>query len=892
MNAVTVAPITGNITVVGNALDYDALGNQYYGIWISTFDPSLNPVGTFNLSIGEANGNGVTSGLDVLRGTRAVAADQQGNIVVAGLYVGNASFPTPPTLPPQPTVASFTSPFYSAGCGAACVHDTYVAKVSPQGTVLWATSMGALAVQPGFGNPGPISLDFDSAGNVLVVIADTSGNGQSSAIWKLAAADGSVLLPSPILSGLNAVYSAARFDANDNVYATGFFASGQDFGQGPITINGLLPFLVKYDSNNNTQWVKYPNLVCPQNDPNCGAGAAAGIAFTEHLANGQNIAFDPSGNILLGIFGNPAIGGGLDFGVGTFPTYSTGNIFLAAYSPAGQFVWAKQVPTILGSNMLGLAMGTQGRIVVSGNYSGSMQVDDALLVTPASQVIDMIDSFVASFDEPSPSPPTIGTRTDWTGAAFTTVPQSIVVPATSPAGACIFFNPPTSIDNGSGVNAGPGQAGGPPGTTVTCNPRPNTVFPIGTTTVTCTASDPFGNTLDPSGNPASVQFSVTVLATPDPAVAQVPPMTVEANVLGGAYVTYTPPTVIDVLNNPPSCSSCGTLPPASGTPPPPPAACAPPPVPAACQPLSGSLFGVGTTTVTCTGAVDSLGRTPTGSFVVNVVDHLPPTVNVPPDVTAEATGPNGAAVMYPAATATDPVYGSAPVTCSPASGSTFPLGTNTVTCTATDPAGNFASNIFHVTVVDTTPPKLTLPGTITATATSANGAQVTYTATALDLVDGAVTPVCNLPSGSTFSLGTSTVNCTATDAHHNAAYGSFQIVVQYAWSGYLPPINTDGSSIFRLGRTVPVKFQLTGASAGVANAVATLTLVKISSAVTGTVLEATSTSAATTGNAFRYDPTSGQYIFNLDTSPLSTGPWQLSTDLGDGVSRTVIISLR
>ena len=57
-------------------------------------------------------------------------------------------------------------------------------------------------------------------------------------------------------------------------------------------------------------------------------------------------------------------------------------------------------------------------------------------------------------------------------------------------------------------------------------------------------------------------------------------------------------------------------------------------------------------------------------------------------------------------------------------------------------------------------------------------------------------------------------------------------------------------------------------------------------------MEAISTAAATTGNAFRYDSTSGQYIFNLATKGLSKGSYQLSINLQDGVSRTVTISLR
>ncbi len=89
-----------------------------------------------------------------------------------------------------------------------------------------------------------------------------------------------------------------------------------------------------------------------------------------------------------------------------------------------------------------------------------------------------------------------------------------------------------------------------------------------------------------------------------------------------------------------------------------------------------------------------------------------------------------------------------------------------------------------------------------------------------------------------------------------------------------------------------MKFQLTGASGGITNAVATLSLTKISGTITGTDIEAISTSAATTGNTFRFDATSGQYIFNLTTKPLSAGTWRLSIDLHDGVSRTVPISLK
>src|SRR5690606_1934517 len=47
------------------------------------------------------------------------------------------------------------------------------------------------------------------------------------------------------------------------------------------------------------------------------------------------------------------------------------------------------------------------------------------------------------------------------------------------------------------------------------------------------------------------------------------------------------------------------------------------------------------------------------------------------------------------------------VTCSPASGSTFPIGTTTVTCSTTDACGNAETCTFDVTVVDVTDPSIT-----------------------------------------------------------------------------------------------------------------------------------------------------------------------------------------
>lgn len=72
-------------------------------------------------------------------------------------------------------------------------------------------------------------------------------------------------------------------------------------------------------------------------------------------------------------------------------------------------------------------------------------------------------------------------------------------------------------------------------------------------------------------------------------------------------------------------------------------------------------------------------------------------IEVPPDMTVNASSPSGAVVKY----SVKSVYSlDNPVTvqCSPQSGSVFPVGQTTVVCTATDTEGNSNSNSFVVNV--------------------------------------------------------------------------------------------------------------------------------------------------------------------------------------------------
>ncbi|MGE0446850.1 MAG: HYR domain-containing protein, partial [Vicinamibacterales bacterium] len=168
----------------------------------------------------------------------------------------------------------------------------------------------------------------------------------------------------------------------------------------------------------------------------------------------------------------------------------------------------------------------------------------------------------------------------------------------------------------------------------------------------------------------------------------------------------------------------------------------------------------------------------TASAAVTVTDATPPVIASHPDISTPATNAAGATVTYTAPAANDDVSTGITAVCGPSSGSVFPLGPTTVTCTATDEAGNSASTSFLVTVTNNAP-TFTPPADITVAAASAAGAAVTFTAAGSDVEQGVIPAVCAPPSGSTFPVGVTTVACTVTDAAGAMAAGSFTVTVTF-----------------------------------------------------------------------------------------------------------------
>jgi hypothetical protein len=217
-------------------------------------------------------------------------------------------------------------------------------------------------------------------------------------------------------------------------------------------------------------------------------------------------------------------------------------------------------------------------------------------------------------------------------------------------------------------------------------------------------------------------------------------ITVNATSPSGARVTFQSPRAIDEDNLPP--------------------------VPT-CDHASGSTFPIGTTVVNCQVTdTDDFTPTVTASFRVTVNDTDLALTGVPADISASPSGPSGAVVTYTPPTAVDEDDSAPPVTCDPASGSTFPVGVTTVTCQASDgdDTPSTVSATFRVRVGDADLSLTSVPANIHATAAGAKGFTVYYNGPfAVDEENPAPDVVCDHPSGSIFSVGVTTVTCRATD---------------------------------------------------------------------------------------------------------------------------------
>jgi hypothetical protein len=285
----------------------------------------------------------------------------------------------------------------------------------------------------------------------------------------------------------------------------------------------------------------------------------------------------------------------------------------------------------------------------------------------------------------------------------------------------------------------------------------------------------------------------------------------------------------------------------------------------------------GSTTISLTQTANSTGGTfdvAPATFTVNVTAPAP--TNTPPQISVSGVTEGAfyekGSVPNATCQVTDTEDGnkSFAATIDSSQLNQYGLGQQTASCSYTDNGGLKASSSKTYSIVDTTAPVIATHDNITGVeATGSDGATVNYTSPGTtDAVDGNGTANCSPASGSKFALGTTTVTCSATDNAGNTATSTFKVNVAYSWSNFLQPINVTGTqSVFKLGSTVPVKFNLTGASSGITDGTFYLKYFYLGAGDGLGEQEAVATTTGTTGTEFRYS--AGQYIYNWSTKSVS-----------------------
>jgi hypothetical protein len=263
-----------------------------------------------------------------------VATTPQGNVVLAGWFMGTVSFGGSPLV---------------AGANSGNI---FVAEFDCSGKHLWSKSFGE---PPTFGDDEVAALATGGDGSILLTGSFrgtldfgtgplTSVGFSDGFIAKLDAAGNAMFAKSFGGMGDSSTGAACALDQTGNAYVAGSAFGQQDFGGGSIG-SALQPnaVLVEFDTTGNHVFSK-------------SFGQGGGLWTT--------VAVAPSGDVILAGLPN----GTLDFGGGPLPPAAA---FATTLTANGSYVWTKTWgPPSTYAQPITLAIGPAGEIVFAGRYQG------------------------------------------------------------------------------------------------------------------------------------------------------------------------------------------------------------------------------------------------------------------------------------------------------------------------------------------------------------------------------------------------------------------------------------------------------------------------------------------------------------------------------------------
>ena len=292
-------------------------------------------------------------------------------------------------------------------------------------------------------------------------------------------------------------------------------------------------------------------------------------------------------------------------------------------------------------------------------------------------------------------------------------------------------------------------------------------FSVGTTRVTYTATDAAGN-IDTATQIITIIDTTAPIISPPPTISLVATSMTTTIILGVATAIDLVDPHVNITNDAPETFSIGTT--------------------LVTWQAMDFNQNIATATQTIIVAPPVVAPPVVTPPVVTPPDIIPPVLIPPSNLTVEATGIT-TNVTLGSATATDLVDGS--ILVSNDAPATFPVGTTTVTYSATDASSNTATATQTVTITDTTAPIITIPADINLDSSDGNPVSASIgTATAVDLVDGTVTVTNN--ASDPFPIGTTTITYIAIDTAGNDTTAMQIVIVTVAAEPNLTLIPTKG----------------------------------------------------------------------------------------------------
>lgn len=361
----------GNVLVIGTyqgATVFEpggsSLGNAgIFDAYFAKYDAAGNV-----LWANRAGGTGVDLGY-------GIAADEAGNVYIAGNFTGTADFD------PGAGTENLTSNGNM---------DAFLAKYTPAGELLWAIRMGGTQFEEGrcvtvdgSGNvvvagvfsdvadfdPGPGTANLQAVGINDMYFAKFKPSGELMWAKQLGGADSERVL------GLTTGIS-------DHIYITGHFQGTVDFDPSGATNNRNVVgdsdvFFAHYDDAGDLVWAK----------------SVGGFFYEE----ARGIAVDRFGNTYLtGRYGET-----VDFdpgpGVSELTNAGINDAFFAKYDAVGDLVWAKRVGGEANDIGNGIAVDTLGQVFLSGQYMGTVDFDPDAGTSDLTAAGD-IEIFLAQYD--------------------------------------------------------------------------------------------------------------------------------------------------------------------------------------------------------------------------------------------------------------------------------------------------------------------------------------------------------------------------------------------------------------------------------------------------------------------------------------------------------------